>query len=169
MNVLFTSAGRRVALLRAFRQALNRYPGSTVIAADADPHAPALFEADDAVVLPAVRSSTYVSSLLDVCREFRIDLVIPLIDPELPVLAAASERLLRHGIRAIIADRQFVAMSSDKMQTYSGFIQAGLPVPRTVLGVDADVALSSGTIGLPVVVKPRFDQPTGVHICETDG
>lgn len=168
MRVLLTSAGRRVGLLRAFRQALSVYPNSAVVAGDVDPNAPALVEADDAVLLPPVRSPEYISSLIAACCEFRANIVVPLIDPELPVLADAAEMLLCHGIRAIVPERQFVEMCNDKLQTYSAFIQTGLPAPRTVLGAEAEIALSDGIIQFPLVVKPRCGSAgTGVHICKT--
>jgi carbamoyl-phosphate synthase large subunit len=53
INVLFTSAGRRVELLRAFREAYSLL-GITghVIALDADPLAPALQVADKPFIVP---------------------------------------------------------------------------------------------------------------------
>ena len=53
VNILFTSAGRRVSLIRCFRESMHRL-GITgkIFAADAKRDAPALFVADEKVQLP---------------------------------------------------------------------------------------------------------------------
>ena len=47
--VLFTCAGQRVDIVRAFRAA-----GATALAADADPLAPALYHADRQAIVPRI-------------------------------------------------------------------------------------------------------------------
>ena len=47
MNVLITSASRKVGLVKAFQQALTEQGGGSVIAVDLSPLSPALYVADE--------------------------------------------------------------------------------------------------------------------------
>ncbi|MCZ6918301.1 MAG: hypothetical protein O7I93_16120, partial [Gemmatimonadetes bacterium] len=88
-NILISSAGRRVALLRAFKEALAHLGVSgNVLAADMSRLSSAFHIADDAFVVPRCTSTEFIPTLLRACRERTIRLVIPTIDTELPVLAA---------------------------------------------------------------------------------
>ena len=61
VNVLFTSAGRRVELLRAFRRAYGDLGvEGEILAVDRDPLAPALREADRACLVPDVSDPGYL-------------------------------------------------------------------------------------------------------------
>ena len=93
LNILLTCIGRRVALLEAFRKALAEVGiKGRVLAADHSPLAAAFHLADDRVLVPSVGGPTYVDTLVDICRERQIDLVVPLIDWELPALSQAHAR-----------------------------------------------------------------------------
>ena len=87
-NILFTSAGRRVALLHSFRDALNRLnlPGKIVVA-DCKKDIPACCVADFYELVPSVNSDNYVESLQEICQKHNINLLIPLIDSELFILS----------------------------------------------------------------------------------
>ncbi len=62
MNVLITSASRKVALVRAFQDAVRRIlPEGRVIAVDANACAPALYRADAGYVIPRTDSSHFLS------------------------------------------------------------------------------------------------------------
>ena len=89
MNVLITSAGRRVSLLRAFQEQTAARNGGT-FAGDQDPLAPALHLADDAFVLPPIEDPTYIDALLSIVKRRKIKLLVPTIDTELPFLEGNS-------------------------------------------------------------------------------
>src|SRR4051794_17481796 len=92
INILFTSAGRRVALIRCFRESMHRLgiPGR-IFVGDIKRNAPALFVADEKVLLPEISSPEFVPSIQGLCRERHIALVVPLIDPELTPLSRCRE------------------------------------------------------------------------------
>src|SRR5262249_22540349 len=62
--VLFTCAGQRVDIVTAFGRA-----GSTTVAADANPLAPALYHADHHALVPRVTAPDYVPALAELVRE----------------------------------------------------------------------------------------------------
>ncbi len=153
-NVLMTSAGRRVELLHAFREALNGR--GNIFAADCDPTAPTLFAADRAGLLPMVSDPHYVEALLQMCRDWGINLVVPLIDPELLILAEKRDLFLARNIVLAVSNEQSIAIANDKLRTAQFFDDIGVPTPVTF---DIREYLHDGEVqGLlqfPVIVKPR--------------
>ncbi len=155
INLLLTSAGRRNDLVAYFYEALRGR--GRVFAADAKLNAPALQEADDALVVPPVGDHHYLDALLEFCGQTRIDLLIPLSVFELPYLAAARDRFAAVGTKVVVSTPGVVARCFDKWQTY-GFLQSqGLPTPKTYLTPSAaSVALEAGDLSFPLVLKPRW-------------
>jgi carbamoyl-phosphate synthase large subunit len=152
-NVLFTSGGRRVELVRAFREA-NRSLGfaGRLVVLDADPLAPALQVADRPYVVPRLDAPDYVRTLADICRREGVALVIPLIDPDIPVLAGAREEIEATGARLAVVSSRSAAVAADKWQTARLFESLGLPTPRSWLPAEVDPA----GLEYPLFIKPRF-------------
>lgn len=151
-NLLFTSAGRRVELLRAFRKAYADLGiAGRIIAVDMDPLAPALHEADASFILPPLSDPSYASALIDICRREPVALVVPLIDPDIAVLASLAEQVEAVGARPLVLSRESVAVTADKWLTHGFFEEVGVPVPRTWLPTSVPQA-----VDFPAFVKPRF-------------
>ncbi|KAG1648929.1 Glyceraldehyde 3-phosphate phosphatase [Nymphon striatum] len=116
MNILITSAGRRVSLVRAFQKELKKsYPEAKVIAADANPKlAGACYAADDYFEVPRLDNPVYIQTLLKKCLEHDIALVIPTIDTELLLLAKNRDLFEKNGIQPVIASVSFIEKCRDK-------------------------------------------------------
>ena len=151
-NILFTSAGRRVALIRLFRQALDavRLPGKLVVA-DVCGTAPARFVSDAFEQVSAVGSPGYVDRLRDICRKHRIRLVVPLIDPELQLLARHSEHFLTEGITPLVSSSEVTQLCFDKRLTHNFFRKAGVATPAIL---DPRAVLSEPKGSYPFFLKP---------------
>jgi carbamoyl-phosphate synthase large subunit len=130
MNILITAAGRRTALVRAFREALNP-SGGLVVAADVDPLAPALFAADAARRLPSVGDPSFADEIERIVVEERIGLVVPTIDPELVPLARLRGPLAAHGCVALVSDETLLVPAGDKLIGSQTFQRHGLRVATT--------------------------------------
>ena len=66
--------------------------GGCVLACDSSPDAPALQEADKAFVVPRVDEQGYVETLLSICAEYQVGLLVPAFEIELPLLATHRAR-----------------------------------------------------------------------------
>jgi carbamoyl-phosphate synthase large subunit len=168
MNVLFTCAGRRTFAIRAFQQALNNC--GRVFACDASPDAPALQIADKGFVVPPADADNYLDMLLTICREQRVRLLIPAVEPELPLLAAHRARFLEIGTLPLVSSPEIIAICYDKLETATFLERCGLAAPRTYVRLDAArEALSRGELSFPLVVKPRWGVSSiGLAFAEDD-
>jgi len=153
VNLLFTSAGRRVELLRAFRQAyLDLGLKGKVVAVDMDPLAPALQVADKAYLLPSLGDSDYLPQLAEVIRRESIHRVFPLIDPDVPVLARGRAQLEERGARVVVVSPETAEIARDKWRTFQFFREHGIPTPMTWLPGGRPWA----DVVYPVFLKPRY-------------
>lgn len=152
-TVLLSSAGRRVALLRCFREALDAL-GLTgrVLAADLSSLSPAFHDADEGMLVPRVADPDYVDRLLEICREHHVDLVVPLIDPELAILAVARPRFLAQGTDVHISDPAVTAIGGDKIGFHAWLVEQGFPTVRQ--GTPHQVLADPEGWQWPVLTKP---------------
>ncbi|AGG65758.1 ATP-grasp domain-containing protein [Corynebacterium callunae] len=161
-NILLLSAGRRVELIQAFQSAFAEVsPLSKVIAADAQPLAPGLYHADLAIILPKVSANNFRDELVKAIREYEIDLVVPTIDPELPVLSHLREQLEDEtGTRIMIAEPWVIDICNDKVLTQQHVTKNGLLAPK--IYEDSSLIESSQ---FPLILKPRAGSSSiGVNI-----
>jgi carbamoyl-phosphate synthase large subunit len=131
MNVLITSASRKVALVRAFKDALRRVlPEGLVIAADINPYAPALYEADAGYIVPRSDDPGFLNYLVDFCLKREVKLVIPTRDEELLFFAEHNDVFVQRGIRVMIGSREVVAGCLDKRSFLQFCSQHGFAFPK---------------------------------------
>lgn len=167
MNVMFTSAGRRVYLLEFFRQALEG--SGEILAVDADRNAPALQHADAAFVVPRVTEPEYVDVLLDISTRHAVGMVLPLNDVELPILARRRGDFERRGIRLVVSDPDVISVCLDKYASANVCRRYGIAVPDTWLAKELLRGDATSSLTYPVVVKPRWGSASiGVTLAETE-
>lgn len=133
-NILITSAGKRVVLVKIFQRTLQENGlDAKVYTTDMRPAmAPAGIVSDGCIPVPRCTADNYIDCLLDICREKQIGVVIPTIDTELLVLAENHQRFMDQGVRLAVSDLEFVKICRDKRLTKEFFLQAGIAVPEPV-------------------------------------
>jgi len=153
INILFTSVGRRVELLKSFKDAYDKLNlKGNIIGTDIDPLAPALQLIDKTYLVPPVNSTHYLSALLEICRKEKVHLIFPLIDPDILVLASGRQQLESAGARVVVVSKEKAQIAADKYLTYNFFKTINVPTPRSWLPDE----LKNAKIQFPVYVKPRF-------------
>ncbi len=155
LNILLTSAGRRTSLLKAFQEEARK-TGGKVFAGDIDGLAPALFMADYPIKLPPVHEEHFIPALLEMVQKYKIRLVVPTIDHELPVYTHWQEEFAKVNCRLLISTADLIEICGDKWQTIKVFGAKGYTVPRSWLADNLDLVqspkhclLNHGT-GVPV-------------------
>ena len=133
-NILITSAGKRVVLVQIFQRTLQDMElDAKVYTTDMRPEmAPAGIVSDGCIPVPRCTADNYIDSLLEICREKKIGVVIPTIDTELLILAENYQRFMDQGVRLAVSDKAFIKVCRDKRLTKDFFLQAGIAVPKAL-------------------------------------
>lgn len=155
MNIFFTCAGRRTYLLQYFKEQLDG--DGLIVGGDMQLSAPALSAADISVELPAVYAENYVTTLLTVCREYNVELLISLNDLELPILAANKQLFQAIGVNVVVSSPEVIDTCFDKVKT-AGFIESlGLEAPKTYDDLSTAIkAIDNNELAFPIMLKPRW-------------
>jgi carbamoyl-phosphate synthase large subunit len=125
---------------------------STLIGTDVDWLAPGFQAVDVACLVPSCASADFAPAIADICARHRIDVVLPLIDPELPVLAQHRSLITATGAKLAVATESAVAIAADKWAVHDFFSELDLPSPRSWLPTQIDDIEDQE---FPVFIKPR--------------
>ncbi|TDM19515.1 ATP-grasp domain-containing protein [Macrococcoides caseolyticum] len=132
LNILILSAGRRVELVNLFKKTISdNNIKAKVIAADLQKNAPALFYADEKVILPHVLNGNYVEELVRYCNSYNVRWVIPTIDTELKVLSKNQEYIESNSkAQVMISSKNVINICRDKIETSKFFFDNNLGAPK---------------------------------------
>lgn len=153
MNILVTSAGRRVKVIQYFRNAFQNK--GKVIAADCDHKAPALYFADKFELIPRIDNENYIQEVVSVCKKHKVDALVSLLDPELEVLAKHKDFFTENEVQLILSPLEMVDMSFDKQKTYDYLSNLDIPAVPTYSGKGSFIeTIANGKYNYPAIVKP---------------
>ncbi|MBP3360690.1 MAG: ATP-grasp domain-containing protein [Clostridia bacterium] len=150
MNILFTCVGRRIELIQAFKTAAENLKTNLVIhGTDTTNTAPALFFCDIPHIVPKIKNPAYIPKLLEICREGKVDALIPTIDTDLLILSENKESFEKVGTKVLISNPEAIRICRDKRITGNFFGNCGLSYPRTFDNA-ADYSMN-----YPCFIKPK--------------
>ncbi|PKR85560.1 ATP-grasp domain-containing protein [Heyndrickxia camelliae] len=156
MNILISSAGRRVKLMQYFKEELHRI-GGKLIAVDCDATAPAFSFADYAETVPQITHPDYIKTLLDICKKHHVHAILSLIDPELSILANHKTQFFNENIKIIVSNKEVVDLCLDKYRTFQFLKNHALPFVPTYIKKDEIVEeLQNHKLAFPLISKPRY-------------
>ncbi|MDN3691683.1 ATP-grasp domain-containing protein [Chryseobacterium tructae] len=146
-NILISSAGQRVSLVRAFQKELKKIdPSAKVFTVDLNPVlAPACHVSDGFDKIDRVTASGYISELLEICKKRNIKMIVPTIDTELLVLAENKDLFLQNGIIPVVSSLDFVKKCRDKRIINEFFVENNIDIPKKM---DKD------NLTFPLFIKP---------------
>jgi carbamoyl-phosphate synthase large subunit len=154
MTILFSSVGTRVQLINCFREGAARM-GLKIraLATDAKPELSAACQAaDKSYSVPRCLAPDFIPTMLRICREEQVQLVVPTIDTELEVLAAHQSEFAAAGTTISVSSPGVVAACRNKIATSQFLAAHGVPTPRS--GTPDEVARDPGQWRFPVILKP---------------
>lgn len=133
-NILITSAGRRVGLVRAFQTELKKlFPYAKVYTAESNPQwSSACRISDGFFTVPRVDNENYINSILEICINKEIKIVIPTFDLELLVMSDSKELFLLNNIHIIVSDFDLITNCRDKRQTNILFKDLKIKTPSSI-------------------------------------
>lgn len=149
INILFTSVGRRVELMEAFRKAADKIQMKlTIFGVDISMTAPAMYFCDKKIQICRIDHQDYIPQLLHICEENRIDALIPTIDTDLLILAKYKQEFENIGTKVYVSAEDKVKVCRDKRVTGDFFELCGLQAPKAY----GDIKMYMGEY--PAFVKP---------------
>lgn len=130
-NILVTSAGRRVELIRAFKDSIAKLGvEAKVLSTDLAPELSSACQfTDDFFKVPAVTEKNYIENLVDHCVAHEVGLLVPTIDTELKLLSNSLKYFKEVGVSVAVSDPDFVEVCRDKRKTGDFFYSAGINYP----------------------------------------
>lgn len=150
MNILFTSVGRRVELLQEFKSSANRLGVKlNIYGSDITNTAPALAFCDKVNFLPKISDEHYIPTLLELCSNEHIDLLIPTIDTDLLLLSENKKHFEANGTKVMVSEHDKIQICRDKNVTFEFLRDCGLNAPQTVRNY------SEYTGDYPCFIKPK--------------
>jgi len=153
-NILFTSSGRRVSLIRHFKKTLSdlRIEGK-IVTIDAKPTSPTSFVSDFHELVPKVSDDSYIHEVLRICKKYNIRLLVPLIDNELSLFSKFKPEFEIAGTTVLVSSEETNEICFDKENTYEYFARIGVDTPAVL---DPERVEQDSAASFPIFLKP-FD------------
>ena len=154
MNILLTSVGRRTYMVNYFKQALNL---QGLVYASNNTMTYTMTQADGYVITPNIYDENYIEFLIQYCSEKNINVIIPLFDIDLPILAQHKSDFANKGIKVLVSNYEVTRICNDKWETYKFFCKNNLNCPRTYIHLtDVYSDIKNNIIRYPLILKPRW-------------
>jgi carbamoyl-phosphate synthase large subunit len=122
----------------------------TLIAADINPLASGLYLADKHYLVPKATDEQFIPTILQICTQEGVKIIIPTFSYELPVFAKNKEIFEKRGIKMAISSYETFVITENKLETYKYFAKWGIPFPKIYNKDD----IERKQVNFPVVVKP---------------
>lgn len=127
MNILITSISAKVQLVQAFKDAVRPLAG-LIVGTDMDEKCCASHFVDAFVQVPPDNAPDFASKLLDTCRHYNIDMIIPTRDGELVQLENLRRELTALKVILPLPNRENLDICLDKRKFHEFCIRNGFPV-----------------------------------------
>lgn len=150
MNLLITSIGKRVQLIKHLKEKFN------VIGVDAGELNPAKYFVDKFYRIPKANEMKYIDSLLEICQKEEIKVLIPLYEGEFEILNSSRKRFQEIGTVLMLSNDEILNICKDKQETYKFFLNSEINVPKVYFEEEIRNIILYGDIDkLPLIIKPR--------------
>ena len=146
-NILITSAGRRVSLIKAFKESFVLLKiKSKIFVTDLNIiRSPAAYFADESFNIGYFNDPDYINDLLKICLKNNVSIIVPTLDTELIQLANSKSLFKANGIDIIISDLKLIKTLRDKITTNTFFNSLNIRTP---------IIYSKFNMKFPVFLKP---------------
>ena len=150
VNILFTSIGRRVELIKAWKKAyVDLGINGQIFGTDIDYLAAASNFVDSFHIVPPSKHEEFIPAIQNICNENDINLVFPLNDNDLMPLSVGKPILEQNERIVAISKIESVDITIDKWSTYNFFKNSGIKTPNTWM------PNQNNKSDFPILIKPR--------------
>lgn len=150
MNLLITSIGKRVQLIKHLKESFN------VIGVDAGDFNPAKSFVHKFYKIPKANENNYIRSLLEICKKEKINVLIPLFEGEFEALHNERKKFEDIGVKLLLCNKEILNLCKDKIETYKFFKDSEINVPKVYNEEETEEIMKYGDIDkLPLIIKPK--------------
>lgn len=152
INILILSAGRRVELIKCFKEAAKiRDIKSNIVTADISKTAPAIYFGNKNYIIPRIGKEGYLETIIDICNKENIKLIVPTIDTELKILSENKEVIEnKTEAKVLVSDKRVIDICRNKKNTNKFFKENGFEVPKEITSED----IKDKNYKFPLFIKP---------------
>lgn len=144
-NVLITSASRKVNLIKTFKKFINE--NGILVATDINYLSAALYFADAFEIVPKTEDINYFHKIIEICKDYNINLIIPTRDEELPFFSSNKKKLKNFGILTMVADEETIKICQNKELFHDFCHLNNISTPKRY-------NIEDKKIDFPVFIKP---------------
>ncbi len=136
-------------ILKALRYSQLPY---TICGCDMSPYNLGFCKSDKSYTLPPAADPSYLTKLLSVCKNEKIDVLFHGSEPDLKVISENREEIQDQGLFLPINEAGIIKLCLNKKETFQYLDKCGITIPKTV-AIESEEDLNSVTI-FPSVIKP---------------
>ncbi|HLG40082.1 MAG TPA: ATP-grasp domain-containing protein [Chitinophagaceae bacterium] len=127
INILMTGGGAPGAA--GILECLWQFPSIRITVADANPNAVGKYLSNDFEAIPKADDPSFIDTILALCREKDIHIVLPLVTKELIPLSKHIKEFELAGAKLIISPTTSLEIANDKSKLYQFLQWRGIEVP----------------------------------------
>lgn len=128
VHILMTGAGAPGAAGIIF--CLQSDPSFQLTVADADENAVGRYLVEDFVQIPKADDSNFAETLLKICIEKHVQIILPLVTKELFPLSQHKKQFEEKGIRVLVSSEKAIHISNNKSACYCFLREKEIDVPE---------------------------------------
>lgn len=128
INILMTGGGAPGAA--GIIKCLQQEKSFSITVADVNPDAIGKHLADSFVSIPLASAPLFASTVLSICKERKIDIVLPLVTKELLPLANHKTEFEKAGIKLLASSAASLEIANNKSRLYEFLQWRGIAVPE---------------------------------------
>lgn len=104
-------------------------PSIKLTAADADPNATGRHLHNDFVLIPKATEANFIETLLSICKEKNIQVIMPLVTKELFPLSRNINLFREHGVELLVSSQKAIEIANNKSACYTFLAEKGIQLP----------------------------------------
>lgn len=143
MKILLTAIGKRVQLIEYLKK------NCCVIGVDCGNLVSAEKFVDKFYNVPKISDPLYIETLLRICNEENVDLLIPLYEKEFTMLCEFRSKFEEQGTKILLSDVEVINIFNNKYSTYEFFTNNNINTPKSYLKDSLPRELT-----YPLIIKP---------------
>ncbi|MBE6068674.1 MAG: ATP-grasp domain-containing protein [Clostridium lundense] len=154
MSILITAIGKRVQLIKHLKKSCK------VIGVDAGQLVPAINFVDKFYKIPKFNEEGYIDRLVEICKNEKVDFLIPLHEFEFDILCDNRNKFKDIGTILLLSNKKIINICADKLKTYKFFVENYIDTPTTYSKNEIKDILNSNLsskreeLKFPLIVKP---------------